>query len=504
MMFQRKIQAMAEKSDEAEAMGAASDKGVVVIAIRKNEDPDKLKLRKFTKDRLGYESDHLLDVLRTQVTDMRGGHSPLMASYVLDQATEPSDFLGGEFGGKLSPRGKYKKLIERWRSAMVSGNKAGAAKLRTKLVKQWGKVRNKTGLTPPQSLGTPVPRRGSSAVDLSAMLGAYDAGVEAESDVLETFGSAVAVGPRRRPGQRRFPLRRRYLRMMGRWTAATKSGDQKKAAFIKGRMETLWPRIRNRKGLPAPTKLVVPKLVLAMKAEAAQPTPDAPPPPPAPTPSAPAASPAPPAPSRGGGSFGYAALESAMDAYFAGVEDELEALDEDDDIEAALGLDDGEFGISKRRRKRLNSRRKKMSPRRRRRLVKKGKLKARHPKRDRYIKLVKKFEEAQEAGSEKKMAHIRGRMAALWPRIKKKKGLHPPKHYKAQAVDEAEELDEASEAPIEEVEETTEVEAAEVDPTSEDEPADSSGSFGGVAGGRFPAGPVAPFSPPRVAGQEVY
>jgi hypothetical protein len=193
-----------------------------------------------------------------------------------------------------------------------------------------------------------------------------------------------------------------------------------------------------------------------------------------------------------------------MGAYFAGVEDELEALDEDDDVEAAMGLDEGEFGISKRRKKRLQSRRKKMSPRSRRRLVKKGKLKARHPKRDRYIKLVKKFEEAQSEGSEKKMAHIRGRMAALWPRIKKKQGLRPPKHYKAAAVDQAEEVDEVSEAPIEEVEETTEVEAAEVDPTPEDEPADSSGSFGRVVGRRFPAGQGAPFSPPRVAGQEVY
>ena len=423
-MFRRKIAALSQASDKAEAMGAVSDKGVVVIAIRKNEDPDKVKLRQFTKERLGYESDHLLDVMRTQISDMRGGHSPLMASYVLDQATEPSDFLG-----------------------------------------------------------------------------AYDAGAEAEADVLDTFGAAAEVGPEPRRGRRRsFPLRRRYMRMSQRWDVARKAGDQKKASFIRGRMETLWPRVRNRKGLAAPGKFMVPGLEKAMAVEASKPAADAPTPP----------SPSPVAPKGPGGSFGAEMLGACMGAYFAGVSDEIDLIDEEDDIDAAMGLDEDEFGASKRRKRRLQKRRRKMSPKRRRRLVKKGGIKAKHPKRDRYIKLVKAFDAAKGEGAEKKMAHIRGRMAALWPRVKKRTGLKSPKSYKAGVVEEAEAVDESSLAPGETEEVATEMEAAEVDPTPEDEPSDGepsdevSGSFGAAAGGRFPRGAKAPFSPPRVAGQEVY
>jgi len=104
----------------------------------------------------------------------------------------------------------------------------------------------------------------AEAYEPSDFLGAYDAGVEAESDALDEQADAMGAVPmgRRlsRGRRRRFPLRNRYKRMQQRLAAAVATGDQKRSAFIRGRMETLWPRIKNRKGLTAPGGTPVPAL----------------------------------------------------------------------------------------------------------------------------------------------------------------------------------------------------------------------------------------------------
>lgn len=275
---------------------AGAKEKIVVIAIKKNMDgsidPDRKAIAQRASS-MGLPSEgHLAEVFGMDMLSQ--GYSPAAAYYALDQSTEPSDFMGAAPGPAtldemLTRKGPYAQAIQAvmvaaeskkanpadaarglalkgavtalngfWKAKGLSGGKPSKAAVKFRWPEAKSileQIKAKTGVA--EVVSGSAARLGSMNVSQAvAVFGAYINGFNAEPMVEDTFGDTRAA---------KVKKVERYKLRVSNFERAKAAGDQMKAGEILGRMKKLWAQLseKQRKNLKSPESYVVPGVEIA-------------------------------------------------------------------------------------------------------------------------------------------------------------------------------------------------------------------------------------------------
>lgn len=275
---------------------AGAKEKIVVIAIKKNMDgsidPDRKAIAQRASS-MGLPSEgHLAEVFGMDMLSQ--GYSPAAAYYALDQSTEPSDFMGAAPGPAtldemLTRKGPYAQAIQAvmvaaeskkanpadaarglalkgavtalngfWKTKGLSGGKPSKAAVKFRWPEAKSileQIKAKTGVA--EVVSGSAARLGSMNVSQAvAVFGAYINGFNAEPMVEDTFGDTRAA---------KVKKVERYKLRVSNFERAKAAGDQMKAGEILGRMKKLWAQLseKQRKNLKSPESYVVPGVEIA-------------------------------------------------------------------------------------------------------------------------------------------------------------------------------------------------------------------------------------------------